>query len=124
MIVSRVLGWFWRYILTDTLSLFVFLLVLLLVRFFQTYNINKTLPPGPWGLPFIGYLPFFKGDAHLHYKELSEKYGSVFSTKLGNQLIVVLSDYKMIRDAFRKEEFTGRPQSEFSDILGGYGKDF
>lgn len=51
-----------------------------------------------------------------------QKYGSLFSTKLGSQLVIVLSDYKLIRDVFRKEEFTGRPITEFSSILGGYGE--
>lgn len=81
-----------------------------------------SLPPGPWGLPLTGYLPFLRADTHIHFKELAAKYGSVFSTRLGNKLIVVLSDYRMIREAFSKEEFTGRPDTEFSNILGGYGK--
>lgn len=121
MILSRVLEFLWRTVLSDAKALAVFVLVLIVVRLIQVYRENKSLPPGPWGLPFFGYLPFFKGDAHLHYKELAKKFGPVFSTKLGNQLIVVLSDYKTIREAFRQEEFTGRPQTEFSDILGGYG---
>lgn len=124
MILSRVLELLWRTIFSDCRLLAVFLIVLIAVRLVQIYRENKRLPPGPWGLPFIGYLPFFKGYAHLHYKELAKKFGPIFSTKLGNQLIVVLSDYKTIRETFRQEEFTGRPQTEFSDILGGYGKYF
>ena len=122
MILSRVLEFLWRTVISDTKALAVFLLVLIAVRLIQVYRKNRRLPPGPWGLPFIGYLPFFKGYAHLHYTDLAKKFGPIFSTKLGNQLIVVLSDYKTIREAFRQEEFTGRPQTEFSDILGGYGK--
>lgn len=63
-----------------------------------------------------------KGDSHLHYKDLARKYGTMFSTRLGNQLVVVLSDHKTIREAFRKEEFTGRPHTEFMNILEGYGE--
>ncbi|KAJ9590643.1 hypothetical protein L9F63_016314 [Diploptera punctata] len=82
----------------------------------------KHLPPGPWGLPVLGYLPFVKGEApHIHFKDLAKKYGTMFSTRLGNQLIVFLSDHKIIREAFRREEFTGRPHTEFINILGGYG---
>nr|CAD7258396.1 unnamed protein product [Timema shepardi] len=102
-------------------TLLVFLVVIVAVRLLQMFREVRSLPPGPWGFPVIGYLPFLKGDAHLHFKELAKKYGSMFSTKLGNQLIVVLSDYKTIREAFRREEFTGRPHTEFSSILGGYG---
>lgn len=102
-------------------SLLVFVVVLVLVRLAQLYREQRRLPPGPWGVPILGYLPFLKGDIHLHYKELTEKYGPMFSARLGAQTIVVLGDHKTIREAFRKEEFTGRPQTEFTEILGGYG---
>lgn len=107
---------------TSATGLCVFLAVLLLVRMLQILKKAWSLPPGPWGYPVLGYLPFVKGDLHLHFRDLTMKYGSMFSTRLGSQLIVVLSDYKTIRDAFRKEEFTGRPNTEFSNILGGYGE--
>lgn len=100
----------------------VFVIVLLVVRCLQLLREATSLPPGPWGLPILGSLPFLKGDLHLHYRDLTKKYGSLISTRLGSQLIVVLSDYKMIRDLFRKEELTGRPKTEFSNILGGYGE--
>lgn len=102
--------------------LLIFSLVLVAVRYLQILRDNKSLPPGPWGLPILGSLPFIKGDLHLYYQDLAYKYGSFFSTRLGSQLIVVLSDYKLIRDAFRKEEFTGRPNTELTSILEGYGK--
>lgn len=103
-------------------TLAVFLFVLVCARLFQVFRELKTLPPGPWGLPIFGYLPFLRTEAHLHFGELAKKYGSLFSTRLGNQLIVVVSDHKAIREAFRREEFTGRPHTEFSNILGGYGE--
>ncbi|VEN45941.1 unnamed protein product [Callosobruchus maculatus] len=113
----------WRYACEGLLTrvMLVFVSVLLLVRALQAFREAISLPPGPWGLPVLGSLPFLKGDLHLHYRDLTRKYGSVISTRLGSQLIVVLSDYKMIRDLFRKEEFTGRPTTEFSSILGDYG---
>lgn len=100
----------------------VFLAVLLAIRMAQAARRTSSLPPGPWGLPVLGSLPFIKGDLHIYLRDLSREYGSLFSTRFGSKLIVVLSDYKMIRDAFRKEEFTGRPTTEFTNILGGYGK--
>lgn len=103
-------------------TLFVFVSVLLIVRFIQWIRYIRTLPPGPWGVPIFGYLPFMKGDMHLQYSELAQKYGSIFSLSMGDQLVVVLSDYRIIRDTFRREEFTGRPHTEFTNILDGYGK--
>ena len=102
--------------------LVVFVLALSFVRSVQLLIENRKFPPGPWGFPIIGYLPLMKGVCHLHYNDLARKYGSMFSTRLGNQLVVVLSDHKIIREAFRREEFTGRPRTEFMNILDGYGE--
>ncbi|KDR21921.1 cytochrome P450 18a1 [Zootermopsis nevadensis] len=108
--------------INNYLILLVVLVILVSVRISQILSEIRSLPPGPWGFPVIGYLPFLKGNAHhLHYSDLASKYGTMFSTRLGNQLVVVLSDHKTIREAFRREEFTGRPHTEFINILGGYG---
>ncbi|XP_055551501.1 cytochrome P450 18a1 isoform X2 [Wyeomyia smithii] len=53
--------------------------------------------------------------------KLARKYGSLFSAKLGAQLTVVISDYKIIREAFKTEDFTGRPHSPLLKTLGGFG---
>lgn len=99
-----------------------FLLVLALVRVVQLVLYLRKLPPGPWGVPFLGFLPFLNGIPHLQFNDMSKKYGSTFSARLGNQLLVVLSDYKSIRKAFRKEAFSGRPENEISAIIEGYGE--
>ncbi|XP_044754384.1 cytochrome P450 18a1 [Coccinella septempunctata] len=101
--------------------LLVFFSVLVLVRLLQKFREFISLPPGPWGLPIVGCLYFLKKDLHIHYRDLAKKYGSLYSTRFGSHLIVVLSDHKMIRELFRREEFTGRPITEFTKILGGYG---
>lgn len=103
-------------------TLLVFVAALLAVRYFQWLKHVRALPPGPWGVPVFGYLPFIKGDLHLQFGKLAKKYGSMFSVRLGTQLVVVLSDYRVIRDTFRREEFTGRPHTEFINILDGYGE--
>ncbi|CAG5012496.1 unnamed protein product [Parnassius apollo] len=80
----------------------------------------RKLPPGPWGPPVVGYLPFL-GVRHKTFLELARSYGALFSARLGNQLTVVLSDYKLIREAFRREEFTGRPSTPLMHTLDGLG---
>ncbi|XP_015181173.1 PREDICTED: cytochrome P450 18a1 [Polistes dominula] len=99
----------------------VFFGVLMLVKIIQWVKIMLRLPPGPWGLPFFGYLLFLKEDTYLQYIELAKKYGNIFSSYLGKQLVVVISDFQVIRDMFLQREFTGRPHTEFSSILGTYG---
>ncbi|XP_068629983.1 cytochrome P450 18a1-like [Battus philenor] len=80
----------------------------------------RKLPPGPWGPPVVGYLPFL-GVRHKTFLELARNYGALFSARLGNQLTIVLSDYKLIREAFRREEFTGRPSTPLMHTLDGLG---
>ncbi|ETN60006.1 cytochrome P450 [Anopheles darlingi] len=106
-------------------TLFVFLCALSCVLFLQylirlVSQINK-LPPGPWGVPIFGYLTFIGHEKHTQYMKLAKKYGSLFSAKLGAQLTVVISDYKIIREAFKTEEFTGRPHSPLLKTIGGFG---
>lgn len=94
------------------------LLVLRLVSLLQEM---RKLPPGPWGPPVVGYLPFL-GVRHKTFLELARNYGALFSARLGNQLTIVLSDYKLIREAFRREEFTGRPNTPLMHTLDGLGE--
>ncbi|XP_005183432.2 cytochrome P450 18a1 [Musca domestica] len=105
--------------------LLVFISILTIISFLQwvvnLYRELRRLPPGPWGLPVIGYLLFMGSEKHTRFMELAKKYGSLFSTRLGSQLTVVMSDYKMIRECFRREEFTGRPDTPFMQTLNGFG---
>lgn len=131
MIDSYILNMLFRltcdFQMSDTRNtLFVFfsaLLIVLLVQWsFKFYQQCKSLPPGPWGIPILGYLLFMGNEKHTSFMELAKSYGTVYSARLGYQLTVVLSDYKMIREAFRREEFTGRPDTPFLKTLNGFGK--
>ncbi len=59
------------------------LLVLLFFNIIKhIYYINKSrkrLPPGPVGLPIVGYLPFLGKQPHKDIAKLGEKYGNVFT---------------------------------------------
>ncbi|XP_028172630.1 cytochrome P450 18a1 [Ostrinia furnacalis] len=94
--------------------------LLLVLRLALVLREIRKLPPGPWGPPVVGYLPFL-GVRHKTFLELARHYGTLFSARLGNQLTVVLSDYKLIREAFRREEFTGRPSTPLMHTLDGLG---
>lgn len=94
---------------------------LLAVRLVTLVREVRKLPPGPWGPPVVGYLPFV-GVRHKTFLELARNYGALFSARLGNQLTVVLSDYRLIREAFRREEFTGRPSTPLMHTLEGLGE--
>lgn len=129
MLVERVTQWIWKALggnrIEVLFTLLVFVAVLLVVRFGQWLRNIRNLPPGPWGLPFVGYIlhsKLAKKALHLQYWEMAKKYGKTFCLRFGTQLIVVLSDPREIRETFRREEFTGRPHTEFINILDGYGE--
>jgi len=93
------------------LTLFTF--VLLLVQMLHNNHAkNKKLPPGPVGVPVLGYLPFLDVD-HLgkSFKSLGKKFGDVFSLRVGTEMAVVLNSYEAIKRAFAQEELTARPDT-------------
>ncbi|GFT79414.1 cytochrome P450 18a1 [Nephila pilipes] len=92
---------------------------------FNWWSQNKKLPPGPWGLPILGYWPFIR-ITHLDFTELSKIYGNVFSFRtVGGRLIIVLNGIKTIKDVLvnRADEFDGRPHGNnlISWMSGGLG---
>lgn len=69
----------------------------------------QSLPPGPWGLPIVGYLPFLnRRQPHLSLTALTKQYGPIYGISMGSVYAVVLSDHKLIREAFAKDAFSGR----------------
>lgn len=78
----------------------------------NVWKTNRKLPPGQWGLPFLGYYPFISGKLFKNFTPLAKKYGDVFSFRtVGGKLVVVINGPKAIKEVFvnRSEEFIGRP---------------
>uniref|UniRef100_T1JMZ1 Cytochrome P450 n=1 Tax=Strigamia maritima TaxID=126957 RepID=T1JMZ1_STRMM len=77
----------------------------------------KNLPPGPREIPFLGYLPFLTRKPHLAFTKLQKKYGDIFTISIAKERVVVLSSFKLIKEAFQQsDKFMERPNS-FSDLL-------
>lgn len=88
------------------------------------YKSRQKLPPGPWNLPILGYLPWLNAEhPYLSLTELAKKYGSVYGLYLGNVYTVVISDAKIVRKVFNKDAASGRaPLYLTHGIMNGYGK--
>uniref|UniRef100_A0A2P2I1V8 Cytochrome P450 18a1-like n=2 Tax=Hirondellea gigas TaxID=1518452 RepID=A0A2P2I1V8_9CRUS len=84
-------------------------------------KLTANLPPGPWGIPGFGYLPFIREETHMAMYKLSQKFGDVFSITLGQRVFVVLSDPTVIREAFNQSAFSGRPMTPLYGMFNGFG---
>ncbi|ESR59261.1 hypothetical protein CICLE_v10014861mg [Citrus x clementina] len=88
-------------------------LVSMLAVVYFAWNVNKSrkanakLPPGPRGLPVVGYLPFLgTTDLHKKFTELSGVYGPIFKLWLGNKLCVVVSSPSLVKQVVRDQDTT------------------
>ena len=84
--------------------------LLTLLWIMKKRTLESSLPPGPLGVPFLGYLPWL--DPVQPYKSLNQvvsRYGPVFSVQLGSVPCVVLANNNIIREMFSKAEVAGRP---------------
>ena len=90
--------------LSDICISTIFLLSILYI--FGLIKCYSKLPPGPFGLPILGYLPFINPvKPHETISELVTKYGKIFSMQMGQILCIVLADPEIIRTVFSKSKF-------------------
>ncbi|KAM3321997.1 ferruginol synthase-like [Capsicum chacoense] len=68
-------------------------IVVLTVLFYKltSHKEESRLPPGPRGLPIVGFLPFLRPNLHHQLTELSQQYGPIYKFWLGSRLCVVLN---------------------------------
>ncbi|XP_004701357.1 steroid 17-alpha-hydroxylase/17,20 lyase [Echinops telfairi] len=64
-------------------------------------------------LPLVGSLPFLprRGHPHINFFKLQEKYGPIFSFRLGTKTTVVVGHHQLAKEVLIKKgrEFSGRP---------------
>ncbi|KAK4843708.1 hypothetical protein QYF36_011671 [Acer negundo] len=82
------------------------------------------LPPGPRGLPIIGYLPFLGTHMHKTFTELAGVHGPIYKLWLGNKLCVVVSSPSLAKELVRDQDtiFANRDPPISVLVLHG-GKD-
>ncbi|MED6181253.1 hypothetical protein PIB30_017828 [Stylosanthes scabra] len=101
--------------ITAILSLII-LPLLLLFRPFNKHGGNHKEPPmaaGAW--PILGHLPLMRSSQPLHITlaAMADKYGSLFTIKLGSTKTIVLSNSEMAKECFTTNDMvvSSRPKT-------------
>ena len=76
--------------------------VLLVVTYFLRSRRPRNFPPGPLGLPMLGYAPFFGENAAEDLRQMKGKYGPVMSIQMGTEHVVILNDFNSIQEVICK----------------------
>lgn len=90
----------------------IILLFIFLASFIYLYQRNCTnFPSGPWEFPFTGNATILQSRPHIRLTQLRDKYGDIFSIKIGRHKAIVVSSLESINEAFNMKEFnfSGRP---------------
>lgn len=104
------------------------LLLLTLAYFFwpKSKTPNDKFPRSLPFLPVVGSLPFLPRGGHMHvnFFKLQEKYGPIYSLRLGTIPTVIVGHYQLAREVLIKKgkEFSGRPQMVTLGLLSDQGK--
>ncbi|CAK9328632.1 unnamed protein product [Citrullus colocynthis] len=90
-----------------------FLALLSIFLFQKTKNrTKKNLPPTPLALPILGHLHLLKHPIHRTLHSLAQKYGPIFTLRLGARLVVVVSSTSAVEECFTTNDivFANRPE--------------
>ncbi|CAG2104432.1 unnamed protein product [Medioppia subpectinata] len=75
-----------------------------------TYIERLSLPPGPIGVPLLGFLPFLGSQPHKDIAKLSDKYGPLFTLQLGVHNTVIVNAWESAKDTLLNDCLLDRPK--------------
>ncbi|KAI1280507.1 Cytochrome P450 2E1 [Halotydeus destructor] len=70
-------------------------------------------PPGPYGLPVVGYYPFLRPAAYKDFTELGKKYGDVFPVNMLGNDYYVLNTLEAIKECLNQDAANYRPEEYY-----------
>lgn len=100
--------------------LFSFLVSLVIAKILFKWYQERNYPPGPFGIPVFGYIPFLGKKPNEKLRELSRKYGDVFSLRIGPDLHVCVSDFHLAKELLTNPALLFRNEHA-ADFLTGNG---
>ncbi|NXT35482.1 CP2J2 protein, partial [Pelecanoides urinatrix] len=105
--------------------LLIFLIVFLLVADYMKHRKPKDFPPSPFSLPFLGHIRLMNfSNPLITVQKLTEKYGDIFSIRLGREQFVFVNGLQMVKEVLvnQGENFIDRPEIPVdSEIFGKMG---
>ncbi|KAL4234971.1 cytochrome P450 1B1 [Mactra antiquata] len=104
-----------------TVFFITFLLNCLIFKYFWIEKRGKS-PPGPWGLPILGHLPFLGEQPLKTFAKWRNKYGNIFRIRMGSWNTVIVNGYAAIKEAAEKpgDAFSCRPHFTSQRVLEEY----
>lgn len=89
--------------------------VFFLYFFYYNFWRYHGVPPGPWGMPLLGYWPFINSEEiHVQFQKQKEKYGDISSFSAAGELYICLNSAKLVKEAhLSKSDY-------FGDRFDGY----
>jgi cytochrome P450 len=110
--VSAMWSWWWHAVdqkhdgSRATLTAFLSILAVFwfLRAIMKSTKVVPLLPPGPRGLPLVGYLPFLGTELHRKFEELAISYGPIYKLWLGKKLCVVVSSPSLVKEVVRDQD--------------------
>ncbi|GLD50334.1 uncharacterized protein AKAME5_002790700 [Lates japonicus] len=109
----------------DVRSLLLFLVVFILTLDYVKNRRPVSFPPGPWAFLIVGNI--FTVDhsrTHESMTQLSERYGDVYSLRMGQKWMVVLNRFEVLKEALvtQGDGFADRPDLPLvDDVAHGQG---
>ncbi|KAL9242880.1 hypothetical protein vseg_016838 [Gypsophila vaccaria] len=78
-------------------------------------------PPGPSGLPIVGYLPYLGSDLRWTFKDLADVYGPIFELRLGTKDAIVITSPSLAKEVLRDKDvvFSNRDPTIAAKIAVG-----
>ncbi|XP_040895603.1 cytochrome P450 2J6-like [Toxotes jaculatrix] len=123
--MDSILSMIGSYIDWDFKSLLLFMAVFILTADYVKNRQQASFPPGPWAFPIVGnILTVDHSRAHESLTQLREKYGDVYSLRMGQTWMVVLNSLEILKEALvtQGDSSADRPYLPLTeDTLHGLG---